>query len=410
MEFIRNKREEAKLCEKSDVRTRTNSIKIDYFNKVNDKPWGKEYLAFQNDQIGIWILHVEKDQETSLHCHFKKDTILMNISGCFKINLYDEFKILNTLECLYLPRNTFHGIHSYVNGSVLMEIEIYTDSITYTDKNDLLRIKDIYHRDKNNYETSVVERPPELGEIMEFVPPNKYNISNNTTIEILEFTTATTDIEYLLTFNKVIVLKGVVFTETTRITAGSFIDVSKPFSILSKSITVLCLYNIHHAQTNKIIFSKSHLRDILNSQKKKDHCIGLTSGCFDILHEGHIINLKTSKKYCDKLFVCLSSDEQIKRLKGDCRPINNIYDRLNMLIYFDFVDSIIIYDETSDEFETELDNIINIVNPDIWFKGSDYNEEEIMKKHPGLKNIKLIDLLHGKSTTDLINKIANVNK
>ena len=108
--------------------------------------------------------------------------------------------------------------------------------------------------------------------------------------------------------------------------------------------------------------------------------------------------------------MCLSSDEQIKRLKGDCRPINNIYDRLNMLIYFDFVDSIIIYDETSDEFETELDNIINIVSPDIWFKGSDYNEEEIMKKHPGLKNIKLIDLLHGKSTTELINKIANGNK
>ena len=49
-----------------------------------------------------------------------------------------------------------------------MEIEIYTDKIEYTDKNDLLRIKDIYNRDKNNYETSVVEREPNENEIMCF--------------------------------------------------------------------------------------------------------------------------------------------------------------------------------------------------------------------------------------------------
>jgi D-beta-D-heptose 7-phosphate kinase/D-beta-D-heptose 1-phosphate adenosyltransferase len=402
MEFIRNKREEAELCEKSDIRNRNNSKRIDYFNKINDKPWGKEYLAFQNDKIGIWILHVNKDQETSLHCHFKKDTILMNISGCFKINLYDEFKILNIFESIYVPRNTFHGIHSYVDGSVLMEIEIYTDIITYTDKNDLLRIRDIYNRDKNKYETSVVERSPEPNEIMEFVPTHKYNICN-TTIEILE----TKNTDNLLQHNKLILLEGVIYAEGIRMTPGSFIDTSKDISMLSERITVLCLSNIHYAQSNKIIYSKSHLQDYLNSQKNIGRIgrIGLTSGCFDILHEGHIINLKTSRKHCDKLFLCLSSDQQIKRLKGEKRPINNIYDRLNMLIYFEFVDSIIIYDESNDEYETELDNIMNIINPDVWFKGSDYTKEGIMQKHPGLRNIKIIDLLEGKSTTELINRI-----
>ena len=135
--------------------------------------------------------------------------------------------------------------------------------------------------------------------------------------------------------------------------------------------------------------------------------IGLTCGCFDIIHQGHTTNLKTSRKYCDLLAVCLSSDNQIKRLKGEKRPVNSISDRISMLVNFDFVDLVILYDETNDEFETELDNIMNIINPDIWFKGTDYKKDDILRKHPSLKKIKLIDLIPGKSTTNIINRINN---
>ena len=76
-----------------------------------------------------------------------------------------------------------------------------------------------------------------------------------------------------------------------------------------------------------------------------------------------------------------------------------------MLINFEFIDLVILYDEINDDMETELDNIMNIIKPDIWFKGSDYTKEDILKKHPGLKNIMLIDFLQGKSTTNIINKI-----
>jgi len=187
MEFIKNTEEERNICFSSSNRIRKNSDKINYFNKINDKPWGKEYLIYQTKYIGIWILHVNKEQETSLHCHFKKDTILIPLSGCFKINLFERYKILNLLEYIYVPRNTFHGIHSYVDDGILMEIEIYTDCIEYTDKNDLLRIKDIYNRDKNNYETSVIERTPNENEIMIFQHPNKY-IIDSTEIEYLKVT------------------------------------------------------------------------------------------------------------------------------------------------------------------------------------------------------------------------------
>ena len=400
MIFINNTSEELILCNNSLIGKRENSKKIDYMNKVNDKPWGKEYLAYQNKHIGIWILHIDKDQETSLHCHFKKDTILFPLSGSFKINLYgDHFKILNLFETLYVPRKTFHGLHSYSDNGVIMEIEIYTDIIEYTDKNDLLRIKDIYNRDKDRYETSVQEREPHENEIMDFSNPNNYWIEK-TNISILKVDNLQ---ELKHKYDKFVLLEGCLYTNQTRITPGSFIDLNMDYSLLTECVQVLCISNVNYKCLNKIIYSKTHLTDFLLTKKNPN--IGLTCGCFDILHEGHITNLKLCKKKCDYLYVCLSSDTQIKRLKGEKRPINKLEDRINMLIHYDFIDLIILYEEINDDYQTELDNIINIVNPDTWFKGSDYSKEDILKKHPSLKNIEIIQLIEGKSTTNIINKI-----
>jgi rfaE bifunctional protein nucleotidyltransferase chain/domain len=399
MEFIKNTKEELEICNNSSVGSRENSIKIDYFNKVNDKPWGKEYLAYQNNKIGIWILHINKEQETSLHCHFKKDTILLPLSGCFKINLFDKFKILNLFESLYIPRKTFHGLHSYSDNGIIMEIEIYTEDIEYTDKNDLLRIKDIYNRDKEKYETSVTERNSNENEIMIFDSNNNYTIDESK-VTILNIS----NLEKIKTlYEKVILLEGSLYLNDKKIDCGSFIDLNENYSLLTKNIKILCLSNLDYKVKKKIIYSKNHLNDYLSLNKSNN--VGLTCGCFDILHYGHIQNLKMCKKFCSSLFVCLSSDEQIKRLKGTKRPINNLIDRINMLINFDFIDLIILYDEINDVSEIELDNIINIVNPDVWFKGCDYKKEDILKKHPSIKRVQLINFIEGKSSTNIINKI-----
>jgi len=398
MNFIIKTKEEELICNQYCKKNREKSKFIDYIGKINDKPWGKEYLAFQNKHIGIWILIVNKDHETSLHCHFKKDTILMPISGSFKINLFNSYLQLGLFESIYVPRNTFHGIHSYIDNSVLMEIEIYTEDIEYTDKNDLLRIKDIYSRDKDKYETSITERIPFEDETMLFKSSNKYVI-DNTKIEIMKVNT----LDNINNFEKIILLEGSLFSDSKKILPGSILENNKEFSFLTNDIEVLCFSNIDYKNYNKIIYSKNQLNDLINSTKFGN--IGLTCGCFDILHEGHIKTLKSCKKNCDTLFVCLSSDEQIKRLKGEKRPINNLKDRIYMLINYTFVDYVIIYDEINDKLESELDNIMNIINPYIWFKGSDYTKEDIMQKHPILKNIKLFDLITDKSTTNIIKKI-----
>ena len=402
MDFVLSGIEEKGICEKSHVRIRDNSEQISYFQKVNDKPWGKEYLAYQNDRIGIWILYVDKGKETSLHCHFKKDTLLMPLSGSFKIGLFDGFKILHLFESLYIPREVFHSIHAYSDGAILIEIEIYTDQISYTDKNDLLRLKDIYNRDKDKYETSICEREPEEGEIMNF-HKDGFNVclgdTNVSIIEINGVERKTSDV--------VVLLEGSLFINGSVMGPGSLIDLSTlSYSILSRSVKVLCLSNIYYGYIHKLIYSKEHLSDFLSCHKGLDG-IGLTSGCFDIIHSGHLKNLQISKKMCDLLFVCLSSDAQIRRLKGEKRPINCLIDRINMLIQLDCIDYIILYEELDDRLEIELDNIMNILKPTVWFKGSDYCKVEIMKKHPGLSRIELIDNIEGKSTTNIIKKILN---
>jgi len=396
MEFIKTTKTETDICLSSEIRTRQNSSKKNYFNKINNKPWGKEYLVYQNKNLAIWVLHINKNCATSTHCHFKKDTILFPISGCFKINLIDSFKILYALDKLYVPRNTFHGLHAYSDDAIIMEIEIYTDVISYTDKNDLLRLRDNYKRDKTNYEKSVVEEDVLENEIMNLHKMNETFVMNKT------FVYCTDDIEKIRDNDTVILLKGKLFTENSIKTSGSLINTKKPFSQLSQNVEFLCLKNDYLSINKKIIYSKSQLKDFLKLNKSK---IGLTSGCFDIVHGGHINTLKISKKNVERVMVCLSSDEQIKRLKGGDRPINTLKDRLNMLLHFDFVDNVILYEETDDDKQAELDVIINIIKPYFWFKGPDYNVAEIKKLHPILDNIMVIKSPFSSSTTKIIKRI-----
>jgi rfaE bifunctional protein nucleotidyltransferase chain/domain len=235
---------------------------------------------------------------------------------------------------------------------------------------------------------------------------NKFNINNTTVVSITTNNLNELN-ELILNNDKIILLEGCLYSSGRKISSGSLIEPADYHSFLTETVKLLCISNLDYKNINKIIYSNSHLRDFLKINSINN--IGLTSGCFDILHQGHIQNLIICKKNCDKLFVCLSSDQQISRLKGNKRPINNINDRTKMLINFDFIDFVILYEETNDDLEIELDNIMNIIDPVTWFKGSDYTRENIIKKHPSIRNIKLIELIEGKSTTNIINKIIKKN-
>ena len=178
--------------------------------------------------------------------------------------------------------------------------------------------------------------------------------------------------------------------------------------VAGKSVGVIGNYTIsqndideyvdNNDRTSKIIYDHE-ISKIEKISKHKN--IVFTNGCFDILHSAHIKNLQFAKSNGDILVVGLNSDDSVKRLKGQDRPINNISERSSILSLFDFVDYIIIFSD-----DTPL-NIIKLLKPSIMIKGSDYKKEDIVGAEFADKII-LFDFISGKSSTNIINKIKQL--
>ncbi|MBK6506227.1 MAG: D-glycero-beta-D-manno-heptose 1-phosphate adenylyltransferase [Ignavibacteria bacterium] len=144
---------------------------------------------------------------------------------------------------------------------------------------------------------------------------------------------------------------------------------------------------------------KKTTEEFKNNGKK----IVFTNGCFDILHRGHAEYLEQAKSLGDLLVVGVNSDESVKRLKGDDRPINNESDRAFMLDKLKPVDLVTIFTE-----DTPF-NLISEVIPDVLVKGGDWKEEDIVgsdvvKGHGGkVISLKFVDSY---STTSIIDRMS----
>lgn len=124
-----------------------------------------------------------------------------------------------------------------------------------------------------------------------------------------------------------------------------------------------------------------------------------TNGVFDILHQGHLELLKFAKSKGQKLIVGINSDDSVKRLKGDNRPINNVNVRKKQLETLPWVDEVIVFDEDTPE------NVLNNINPDLIIKGGDYTIETVVGHEKYA--VELFPLVEGHSTTQTIGKITN---
>jgi len=156
-----------------------------------------------------------------------------------------------------------------------------------------------------------------------------------------------------------------------------------------------------------IIEDRKLLENIIKELKSQNLKIVFTNGCFDIIHRGHVEYLNKAKKLGDILIVGINSDESIKKIKGDKRPIVPLYSRAYVLDNLKAVDFVVPFDE-----ETPI-NLIKIIKPDVHVKGGDYREEdlpeaEIVKSYGG--EIKIIPLIEGFSTTKIIDWILEKYK
>jgi len=124
-----------------------------------------------------------------------------------------------------------------------------------------------------------------------------------------------------------------------------------------------------------------------------------TNGCFDILHPGHLTLLKAAKENGDYLVVGLNSDDSVKRLKGDGRPINNQESRKFALEAIKYVDEVIIFDE-----DTPID-LIKKIKPDVIVKGGDYSPDQVVGND--VADVVIVPTVYGHSTTNIINAIKD---
>ncbi len=146
--------------------------------------------------------------------------------------------------------------------------------------------------------------------------------------------------------------------------------------------------------------------DIIEEKKKEGKKIVFTNGCFDIIHAGHVDYLEKAKSLGDFLVVGLNSDESVRKLKGEGRPVNPQEERKKVLSALKPVDLVIIFDEDTPE------RLIKEIKPDVLVKGGDWKIENIVgadfvRSYGG--EVYTIDFVYNTSTTKIINKVKNGN-
>jgi len=156
---------------------------------------------------------------------------------------------------------------------------------------------------------------------------------------------------------------------------------------------------------NKKIVSFLDIEKISSELKKQGKVIVTTNGAFDILHYGHVMSLEKAKSYGDILIIGLNSDSSIKQYKSLDRPIISQEYRAKMLASLEIVDYVVIFDETNPiKFLSYVKPNFHVKSK-LGFKGI---EKDIVEKNNG--KIILIDDIPGISTSEIINKIINLEK
>jgi mannose-6-phosphate isomerase-like protein (cupin superfamily) len=146
-------------------------MELNIYNSSVTKPWGYEYLAYQNDEVGLWILHITPNHSTSMHCHTTKTTGLIVLDGQIEISFIGDKSVLNKLDKRMIRRGLFHSSRSISDKeTILLEIE------TPNNKSDLVRLTDNYGRKLTPYENDFIAPRTDFLHIDESI--KDYNYAN----------------------------------------------------------------------------------------------------------------------------------------------------------------------------------------------------------------------------------------
>lgn len=190
---------------------------------------------------------------------------------------------------------------------------------------------------------------------------------------------------------------GMSLAEGKSVTESAFIANAAAGVVVSKRGTAV----VHRSELET--FLNGGFKEISRSQietfrqKNAGRKVIFTNGCFDVLHQGHRKLLREARELGDLLVVGLNSDNSIKRLKGESRPINTVDQRVEALAALPTVDAVIVFEE-----DTPYE-LLQQLQPQLLVKGGDYEAKDVVGADL-VDEVVIIPLVEGVSTTDLLSQ------
>lgn len=153
-----------------------------------------------------------------------------------------------------------------------------------------------------------------------------------------------------------------------------------------------------------MILSRDEIKKVRAELKSKNKKVVFTNGCFDLIHSGHVDYLVKAKQLGDVLIVGLNTDDSIRRIKGDKRPILKQDERAFIVSNLKPVDYVTFFDE-----DTPAEIISDLI-PDILVKGADWSIDKIVGREVVEANggeVKTIEFVNDQSTSKIIQTILS---
>lgn len=148
--------------------------------------------------------------------------------------------------------------------------------------------------------------------------------------------------------------------------------------------------------------SEDEVYQLIQVAQQQGEKVVFTNGCFDLLHSGHVRYLNEAARRGDRLVVAVNSDESVRQLKGDARPIVPLAGRMELLSALSCVDWVVPFSEETPE------RLICKLKPDVLVKGGDYQPEQIAGAECVWQTggeVAVLSFWDGFSTTKLVEKI-----
>ena len=120
--------------------------------------------------------------------------------------------------------------------------------------------------------------------------------------------------------------------------------------------------------------SREELKRRVENWRARSDKITLANGCFDLLHVGHVRYLRAAKELGGKLIVAINSDESVRKLKGERRPMMPANERAEILAALADVDAVVIFPED------DVRALVREIRPEVQAKGTDYTAENVPER------------------------------